>query len=225
VKKRDTAAVQKFSVEDAVIKQLLLSSVLVLTGCVMGNTHAFNYVPAERSDVGAGRVVLVFAIDDQRPYIVSGDEPANFVGEQRNGYGVPFNVTTADKRPFTQIVQETVQRDLEAAGFRVIPSNEKAANIASAVQTASASRAIKVVMNEFKSDTFNNINFDYDFEIVVYDASGKELVRDHIEGEEELEGSLMNPQKVARQKVPAEFYARIHKLVTGNEKVMSALTK
>ncbi|HEX6641336.1 MAG TPA: hypothetical protein VF215_09500 [Thermoanaerobaculia bacterium] len=199
-----------------------LATLFLLTGCVMGNTHAFNYVPTERSDVGNGVTVLVFAVDDQREYVVSGDEPANFVGEQRNGYGMPFNVTTADKRPFAAIVQETVQRDLEASGFRVTTSQTKQG--ADAVKAAQARKGLKVVMREFKSDTFNNINFDYDFEVVVYDDAGNELARDRVSGEEELKGSLMNPVKASKQKVPAYFYDKIHALVAGNPKVVQALT-
>jgi hypothetical protein len=203
---------------------LALFAVVLLTGCVMGNTHAFNYVPGDRSDVGAGKIVLLFAVDDQRPYIVSGDEPANFVGEQRNGYGMPFNVTTTDKRPFAIIVQETVARDLEAAGFEMMTSASKTTDVAAAVRDAKVNRALAIVMREFKSDTFNNINFDYDFEAIVYDGDGKEIARDRIEGEEEIPGSMMNPPKAARQKVPAEFYKRIHSLVAANHKILDALT-
>ena len=196
---------------------------LLSTACVVGNTHTFNYVPAEHSEVGGGRVVLLFAVDDQRPYVVSGDEPPMFVGEQRSGYGIPFNVTTTDKRPFADVVQETVKRDLEAAGFRVTPSKEKASNVAAAAQSASAARALAVIMREFKSDTYTNINFDYDFEAVVYDANGNELARDKVEGEEVLPGSFMNPPKAAKQKVPEHFYAKIHALVAGNPKIVKAL--
>jgi hypothetical protein len=82
-----------------------------------------------------------------------------------------------------------------------------------------------VVMREFKSDTFNNINFDYDFEAIVYDESGRELAREKISGEEELPGSMMNPPKAARQKVPAHFYGKIHSLIAGNDKIVQALTR
>jgi hypothetical protein len=198
---------------------------LVLTGCVVGNTHTFNYLPAERTEVGHGRVVLLFAVDDQRPYILKKEEPANFVGEQRNGYGMPFNVTTSDKRPFATVVQETAQRDLEAAGFRVTPSTtNKGTDVASSVSAANASRALMIIMREFKSDTFNNINVDYDFEAVVFDSGGKELARNKVSGEDELKGSLMNPVKAAKQKVPAHFYSKIHSLITGDPNVMKALT-
>ncbi len=203
----------------------LLAVTALLQGCVFGNTQTFNYVPSSRSEVGKGVVVLLFAVDDQRPYIVSGEEPLNFVGEQRNGYGMPFNVTTTDGRPFARVVQETVQRDLEAAGFHVAPLQDKAGDVAAAARLVQARRALVVVMHEFKSDTFNNINFDYDFEAIVYDEAGKELVRDRLAAEEELPGSLMNPAKAARQKVPTYFYSKIHDLVTGNFKIMKALTE
>jgi len=123
-------------------------------------------------------------------------------------------------------VQETVQRDLEAAGFRVTPSSSKATgDVAGTINAAQGSRGIMVVMREFKSDTFNNINFDYAFEVVVYDAGGKELARNKSAGEEEIPGSLMNPPKAAKQKVPQQFYSKIHGLVTGNADIMKALTK
>jgi hypothetical protein len=204
---------------------MALVAVLLLGGCAAGNTHTFNYVPSERSDIGAGRVVLLFAVEDQRPYVVSKDELPDFVGEQRSGYGIPFNVTTSDKRPFARVVQETVQRDLEAAGFKVTPSSDKPASVASVIRSANASRALTVVMREFKSDTFNNINFDYDFEAIVYDADGNELARDKVAGEEVLPGSFMNPPKAAKEKVPPYFYGKIHALVAGNAKIVRALTQ
>ena len=208
-----------------VIRLFAVSLLWLAVGCAAGNTHTFNYVPTERSEAGGGRVVALFAVDDQRPYVVSGDEPASFVGEQRSGYGIPFNVTTSDGKPFADVVQETVRRDLEAAGFRVTPLGEKASDIAGATKKAGAQRAIAVVMREFKSDTYNNINFDYDFEVIVYDAAGKEKARDRASGEEEIKGSLMNPVKAAKEKVPGAFYTKIHNLITGNPKIVNALTK
>ena len=208
-----------------VIRLFAVSLLWLAVGCAVGNTHTFNYVPTERSEIGKGSVVLLFAVDDQRPYIVKGEEPAAFVGEQRSGYGIPFNVLTSDGRPFAAVVQETVERDLEAAGFTVTAVNDKAGDVKTAAANAKARRALAVTMREFKSDTYNNINFDYDFEAVVYDASGKELARDRVSGEENIPGSMMNPPKAAKAKVPPAFYAKIHSLITGNSKIVNALTK
>jgi uncharacterized lipoprotein YajG len=201
-----------------------LLSAWILTGCAMGNKHTFNYAPTSLTDMGKGRVVLLFAVEDQRPYVVSGDEPPEFVGEQRNGYGMPFNVTTSDRRPFAAVVQETLERDLFANGFRVTALTTKAGDVAAAVREAKADRALKVVMHEFKSDTYSNINFDYDFEVFVYDAEGKQIATDRATGEEALPGSFVNPAKSAKEKVPGHFYEKVHNLVIGNPKVVSALT-
>lgn len=203
----------------------LLTVAALLTGCAVGNTHTFKYVPTDTSAFGNGRLVLLFAVDDQRPYVLSGDEPPSFVGEQRSGYGIPFNVLTSDGRAFADVVQETVQRDLEAAGFRVTPIEQKAANPAAAIEAAGAERALAVVMREFKSDTYNNINFDYDFEVIVYDAAGAEIARDRAAGEEELPGSFMNPPKAAKEKVPPHFYQKMRALVVENPTIVNALTK
>lgn len=201
-----------------------LLSAWILTGCAMGNQHTFNYAPKDMTNMGRGRLVLLFAVEDQRPYVVSGDEPPEFVGEQRNGYGMPFNVTTSDRRPFAAVVQETLERDLFANGFRITALTAKAGDVAAAVREANADRALKVVMHEFKSDTYSNINFDYDFEVIVYDAAGKEIATDRAKGEEVVPGSFVNPAKAAKEKVPEHFYEKVHNLVIGNPKIMSALT-
>lgn len=209
---------------NAIRRSVLGMACGVLGACAMGNSHTFNYVPTEKSEIGRGRVVLLFAVDDRRPYVVDGDERPNFVGEQRNGYGMPFNVTTSDGRPFSAIVQETLQRDLEATGFRVTATGLKPVDVAAAARTANANRLISVVMTEFKSDTYTNINVDYDFEAIVYDSSGKELARNRVSGEDVIPGSMMNPPKAAKAKVPAHFYTKIHRLVVQDAKMMSALT-
>jgi hypothetical protein len=61
---------------------------------------------------------------------------------------------------------------------------------------------LAVVMREFKSDTFNNINFDYAFEAIVYAADGNELA-----AEEELR-IPDDLAKAARQKCRPTSTAR-----------------
>ena len=51
---------------------------------------------------------------------MKGEEPKSFVGEMRNGYGMPFNVNTEGDRPFAEVIGEIVARDLTASGFNVV---------------------------------------------------------------------------------------------------------
>ena len=98
---------------------LFLFVLAVASGCAIGNTHTFNYQPQALKGSGLGSVVVLFSVADQRPDIVSGDEPPQWVGEQRGGYGTPFNVKTTSGKPFAEVVAETLHRDLSAAGFEV----------------------------------------------------------------------------------------------------------
>lgn len=203
----------------------LLWAALSTAGCAIGNTHTFNYRPQETSEPGRGTTVLVFAVKDERPYIVAGEEPASFVGEQRGGFGNPFNVLTSDGRPFAQHVAETVERDLEAAGFKVLASDRLAeGEIGGFLAEQGANRAVAVVMREFNSNTYNNIDLEWDFVATVYDADGKELHRSTEIGKTTLTGSLWNPPKAAKERVPPFFYDLIHKLIAGDPEVVRALT-
>ncbi|HEX8170354.1 MAG TPA: hypothetical protein VF824_07435 [Thermoanaerobaculia bacterium] len=204
---------------------LALLSLVVLSACSSGQTQTFKYEPAQRSEVGPGKTILLFAADDQRDYIVKGEESAAFVGEQQSPTGIPFKVTTRGNRPFAEVVQEAVQRDLEAAGFRVIARSEKAAEIGSAIAAAGADKAMSVIVRDFASDTSDVIKLAYSFEAVVYDHDGNELLRNATSGNEAFPGSPTNPAKAARQQVPPFFNTKIHQLVTGNERVVTALTQ
>ena len=185
-------------------------------GCVVGQSFKFNYQPPPGvTNVGQGKTVVLLPVADERPYVVQKEEPVNFVGELRNGYGMPFNVTTADSRPFAQIVEESVQRDLEAAGYRVVRGPSASA----------ADRALSVTMKDFMSNTNINIDVVWDFLVKVVDGSGNTVAEEHDSGEQALEGSFMNPVKASKNKVPEFFNMLVHRMVTGNQKIVAALNQ
>lgn len=189
-------------------------ALLFSTGCAVGNKYAFDYQPVAMSGGAGGTQVLVLEPIDQREYVVSGDEPPNFVGEQRNGYGIPFNVTTADGRPFSANLGEIAKRDLEAAGYRVTMVDGSADSVASLLRERGIQRGLVLVINEFKSDTMNNITINWDLEASVYDSSGTVVASESSEGKEALTGSMLNPPKAAREKVPAFLFERVHDLLS-----------
>lgn len=195
-------------------------------GCATGNTHTFNYRPQKTSELGRGTTVLVFAVKDARPYIVAGEEPASSVGEQRAGYGgTLYSVLTSDGRPFAEHVAETVERDLEAAGFKVLASDRAAeGDVGRFLAEQGADRAVAVVMREFNSNTYNNIDVEWDFEATVYGAEGKELHRSTETGKTTLTVLLGGQGRVPGQPVPPFFYELIHKLIAGDPEVIRALT-
>lgn len=210
--------------------RLWIPSLLLLaaaaTGCAMGNTHTFDYRPPSREALGADQPVVLFAVDDRRKEIVEEGEPASWVGEQRGGYGNPFNVKTTSGRPFAEEVVETVRRDLEALGFRVVLSDRTAdaVDIATALAEAGAHRGLAIEMRNFNSNTYSNIDVEWEFEATVLGAAGEPINSHRIEGRRTLEGSLLNPPKAAKEKVPPFFYELMRELVTGNAEMVRALT-
>ncbi|MDA8019558.1 MAG: hypothetical protein MPN21_19105 [Thermoanaerobaculia bacterium] len=204
----------------------LLVAVLPALGCAFGNTHTFDYRPRAPVSVGEGAVVILFSVADRRPDIVAGDEPPEWVGEQRGGYGNPFNVKTTSGKPFSAIVAETVRRDLEAAGFDAVLVDESASanSVGETIRSRGAQRGVAVVMHKFNSNTYVNIDVEWDFEVTVLDANGEAIGSNRETGKETLEGSFMNPPKAAKEKVPPFFYDIVHRLVVGNEEIREALT-
>lgn len=201
-----------------------LLSTLLLGGCMMGHRHTFVYVPQLGPDLGAGRTVVVFAVEDLREDIVAGDEGSDWVGEQRNKYGIPFDVNTAGRRPFAEIVQETAAIDLEAIGFRTILTPEKPTHdVPELLHQQGADRGLAVVMRVFNSDTYLDIDVEWDLEARVYGAAGEVLASHRIQGKQELKGSLIAPPRAAKKKVPPFFHGLIHQLVAADEEIVDAL--
>lgn len=195
-----------------------------LGGCMMGHRHTFVYLPELGPDLGGGGTVVVFAVEDLRKDIVAGDEGPDWVGEQRNKYGVPFDVNTAGRRPFAEIVQETTAIDLEAIGFRTVLAAETATqSVPDLLVEHGAERGIAVVMRVFNSDTYLDIDVEWDLEARVFGPSGERLASHRIRGKRELQGSLLNPPRASKRKVPPFFNDLIHELVASDPAIVAAL--
>ncbi|WAS97792.1 hypothetical protein [Nannocystis punicea] len=186
--------------------------------------HEFDYRPAERSNLGAGATVLLLMPEDRRPEVVTGDERPSFVGELRSGAGIPYSVKTKDGQPFAAVVAETVERDLEAAGFRVVVDPGPAGlNLPARLHKSEARRALAVTIREFHSDTYIEPTVTWELVATVFDEHGSVVASDTRTGEMELPGSFWNPKKAAARQVPPFFYRLVHELVAGNPIIVDAL--
>lgn len=198
----------------------------VLSGCIANAEYRFDYHPGTSSDVGEGDTVLVVLPHDNRPDVVSGDEPPSYVGELRNGFGIPFTVNTRGKRPFARVVAEAVARDLEAAGFRVVGDPLPAGpGLSERIGRAGARKALEVTINEFDADTFFDSSVEWDFVATVYDERGEVIATDRSAGNGELDGSLWNPKRAASRRVPPFLFDRLHRLIGENPTIVAALSQ
>jgi hypothetical protein len=68
------------SAHSPLVAALALAALAFATsGCAIGNTHTFNYRPDPGENVGNGKVVVVFEVEDLRKDILEGDEPLSWV--------------------------------------------------------------------------------------------------------------------------------------------------
>ena len=72
-----------------------------------------------------------------------------------------------------------------------------------------------ITIRELGADTFTNIDIEWDLDAEVYDQNGKMIKKNNVKGKETLEGSLMNPVKASKKRVPEFIYQKVHELVDG----------
>lgn len=202
----------------------LLPILLLVAGCFAGRSYSFRHDPRRvtRLSVPDG-AVLVLPARDLRPQIVEEGEPPSWVGEQRNRYGIPFNVVTADGRTLAQVVADAVADDLEAAGFAVRRSPRLPEDRPASPGERGARRGVEVVLHELNANTYVRTDVEWDLEVRVVDADGREVARHRDRGRATLPGNFLNPPAAARRQVPPFFFDLLRGLVVKNPDVLRAL--
>jgi hypothetical protein len=193
------------------MKVLLRAGVLLLVitsafGCAVGNVYDYRSAPVILPVQGDFSVSL--KVDDLRPYVTNGDKQANFIGLRRGGYGNPFNVTTASGEPLANDIVVALGQGLENAGYKL--------NAAEGTD-----RQLTLTIREWKSDVFSNLKIIYDVDLVVHDASGHQLGKSTITGEEAAGGGAMMDQH--NEAVRRAFEAKMSQLFADPE-IVAALS-
>ena len=196
------------------LASVLLACVTALGGCAVGNRHSYTGTTPDLTTSGT-RIVVV-AVRDARPYVVSGNKTPNFVGLSRGGFGNPFDVLTESDNPLAVDFGTTIAAALRAKGFKasVLPGRIPTASedIAAALKKADAERMALVILFEWKSDTFMNTALIYDVALTVYDATGKQLGATRLTGRDNLGGDAVNPPGHAKAAVPVAYRKILERL-------------
>jgi hypothetical protein len=192
--------------------------IALLGGCAVGVTHQYdNGTPDINASAGTK---LGVGVQDRRLYIVSREKPETFVGLSRGGFGNTFDVNTASGMPLADDFTKTLQAALSVKGVKVtavslplgIAETEAIKRLA-----VSGDKAVLIILNEWKADTYMNTSLAYDVQVIVIDASGKVLSRKQITGKDNLGGSAINPPEHSRNAVPAAFRRKLEELFASPE--------
>ena len=180
----------------------VLFAATVLGGCVVGKN--FDYASGQISLLpGRSDTPTAIAVLDQRPYVVSREKRENFVGLSRDGYGIPFNVTTRSGGPMAADMATAVAQALEAHGQPasaiVVPVSGGAEAARSALMATGAERLMLFTLREWKTDTMTRTGLWFDVTLDVFDVSGEVLASRHISGQEIAGGSIVSAEKDAQR--------------------------
>jgi hypothetical protein len=188
------------------------TAALCLTACG-GMDYADRSAPLSYS--GSGNVAV--AAWDQRPYVVNDDKSPDFVGLQRNLYGIPFNVKTASGRPLADEMGDSLAASLLSAAYAARPvrltPQDTASSARAKLLAARPRRALLLRIDQWESDTNRNPTVKYDLTLTAFDALGRTLGASRVRGEQDVEGRLLAPAGLARQTVPALFTQKLDQLL------------
>ena len=180
---------------------------------------ALERTPPTGEEIGHGQIVLLLAVEDRRHPVATNDEPPDWLGERRSGFGIPYNVRLDGGRTVAEFVAETIQQDLEAFGFSVIntglkkPSSQRI--LSALMRERNAVRAVHIQMKRFDFDKYLDTDVEWDFEIAVFSPE-EQIVTTTRAGTRELKGRL-------KKVLSPVLFEVLRAIVVEDDEIMGAL--
>lgn len=204
-----------------------LACVAMLTsGCA--NMLKFKIADVDAKVNVTGNTAITVASLDKRAFIVDRSSPESYVGMVRGGYGNPFNATTLSNLSFADAVSKSICKALNQKGFKATSvsvkfdkTEQQAVN--SLLQTK-MNKNILVVIREWESDSFYNLNIGYDFLLKVFNRDGTVLATSEAKDAIQISCSIMTGcLGIDEKEVPAAFQKAMETLLNAPT-VMRALS-
>ncbi|MGV8996465.1 MAG: hypothetical protein ACOH12_05915 [Parvibaculaceae bacterium] len=197
----------------------------LLAGCAVGNKIDYSQQYPAMAPITQGQTVTL-GLQDMRPYVLSGDKDANFVGVQRGGYGNPFDVTTSSGRPLADDLLMTFSSALKRGGANVTSTTVAGSkSVAQAVEQLGkngSNRVMLISFPEWKSDSFMNSWVMYDVTAKVFDKGGKLLGEKHLQGKQSVVAGAAYADNEAANTITDAFSVVIKDLMNAPE-IVAAL--
>jgi len=156
----------------------VLCLIIGLSACSGKKTYDLTRVQLAPDIHGNGKILLLN--QDQRPFVLTGEKPAAYVGRQFNGYGIPSDVVTKSGKPVGEDFSYVFAGVLEAGGYEVETANVQSAADFNLQQTdywgSDYDLIIAFLLKNWRTETYLETEFSYDIEVRLYDSKGELLV-------------------------------------------------
>jgi hypothetical protein len=178
-----------------------------MTGCAIGNHFNYNTVRATIPQASKKSTIAVATID-RREDLLKGSVQNNYVGMTRSGVGIPYRVYTRSGSPLADDISTAVVSSLNASGYQAREINgflvTDAQGAKGRLLASPAERHVFITINKWESDTLVNTELTTDFNVQIFDNSGKLLAQENYSASKNIGGNFMDPISAARQNVITE---------------------
>ena len=161
-----------------------LALLSALGACVPGGTY--ELAPVSLSLTAISQQTVVAVVTDQRPYVLSGEQPGKFLGTERGEWGGEKKITTESGRDLADdlndaVVQALVNRGIAASALNPV-ADAAATDTLTAFRVQGADRLLVVEIQDWRTDINTRVKLSWRLEAIVYDRSGTILARTGSQG-------------------------------------------
>lgn len=187
-----------------------------LAGCAVGNKIDYR---AQSISLNTGEAkTIALGVQDERPYVKSGDKTPQFVGIQRGGFGNPFNVQTESGAPLVEDFKAAISSALTRSGAKVVASTYASSESLDAIKAklvaTPADRHLLITFKEWKTDSLMNTSLHYNITARVLGSGGDEVAEKQLSGKDKISGNVTGTQTNAGSTVPAAFSRKLQALLS-----------
>ena len=223
-------AMEKGGIEDVkkVCKDFQQDAVIISKGRPLYDAYLnYRYLYPKITYKGNKKISII--VRDQRPYVLSKEKTAGYVGLWRERGLIRahvYDIGTLSQKPLSDDLTYCISEALSEAGFSIINSHTKSKLSDEKVETAPShvERIIMVDIIEWITDTYSATGLYYNVNMNIFDENNKLLVTKHIKSEDDLGGSGGMTARFIYEAVPTATENILGTMFNSHD-VMSVLIK
>jgi hypothetical protein len=170
--------------------------------------------------------MVAVAVVDRRDYVLNGERPPKYTGLVRDGFGIPFDAVTRSQRSLAEDFAISIVAGLRGAGIKAeAPEHSPSRSLEQLrkdLMRANADRYVLLILNQWKTDTYQSTALYYALELTIYGRDGVERMRKDFAGKDEGRSVALTPKGRNAEMVGQLYPARLKKIFE-DEKVVAAL--
>ena len=162
----------------------LLLLLFLVSGC---RTTRYDLSSIHLDKVPKSTAGLAIAVQDLRPFVLSGEKPPSYIGIHRDGLGIPKDgANTASGKPLAEDIATVLATNLARQGFTtrtflLSPEDDEQTSVRKGAASP-ADRIVILRMEMFRSDSWAEVELRWKFRLDIYDEQGARLASEENEG-------------------------------------------